>query len=767
MIINSKNQDVPSSHIIWLSFFAFLVTIQFAVPAGWIFHFFPAHSWLTNVIFPEWSFIVRPEHEISLYRWIVLMAIGIQIGIFAFFRKTIKRVDFLSGLKPFLIVEFSLTALILAALFEIAVYGERPELAETALLWLMIIAAANKIFWPSIRRLASLMGRLAINPSNASVIKPLASMSFVVLLIAMIYLPNPEACLARMFMGEQLHHYDSYIMAPGWAHMSGLRLNMDVISQYGVGMPIVLSELTRFFGGFSYLSVLHVLTVMMILYFIGSFIFLRQWLNSALLAMTGTLFALKIHMFHTGIFPFIFTLPSTTVSRYVFDLPVFFLLYYHIRTGNRVLPLLAAILCGIAIFYVTSTGMCLALALAAYITAHLLTEHLRPKVFNGIKDLRYLFFLAAAVVLSTLVCFLMAQGHSFFSKEFAYNMREFNQYFLSGFGTMPIYESLQEHNYLANLMGFVIPLVYAVTMTIVSAWIYRREVKDEHLMAVVISLYGLLMYHYYIARSAVTSYYVVAIPYVFICCYWLKIAAGQISVKAQRWVYTGLFILSFYALVTTHNFVTYPNLINVSRNPIVDSRLVHFVPKINVSYFGHVYHNASRLPAQLFTEQDEGLKTEKDFASDNELKSFYKEHFDFSKDVAMIDHFTGPNEKVALISSFETRILMQAKRKPFFYYFPLIISRPMKMHMFATSSLYTLDHYNKTIAQLDQQKPQYIFIERTFYLARYLPSNYPVVDGFVPLMSYVLSKYSAYAQNGGYLITLKRNDETPPKEGKP
>lgn len=760
MTVNSKTHDVPASHIIWLSLVAFLATIQLSVIAGWIINFFPPHSWLTNVIFPEWSFIVRPEQEIFLFRLIVMMAIGMQIAIFALFRKAVAREDFVAGLKPFVIVDLCLTALILAALFEIAVYSERPQLAETALLWLMAAAAVNKIFWPSIHRLGSLMTKLVTNPSNAPVIKPLATAFFVILLIAMIYIPNPEACLARMFMGEQFHHYDSYVMAPGWAHLSGLRLNMDVISEYGVGVPILLSELARFFGGFSYLSVLHVLIGMMILYFVGSFIFLRQWLNSALLAMAGTLFAVKIHMFHTGVFPFVFTLPSATVSRYVFDLPVFFLLYYHIRTGHRILPVLAAVLCGISIFYVTSTGMCLALTLAAYLTAHLLTGHLRPKFFNGIKDIRYLFFVAAAVVLSTLICFLMAQGNSFFSKEFAHNMREFNQYFLSGFGTMPMYESLQEHNYMASLMGFVIPLSYAVTMTVAGAWVYRRKVSDEHLMAFVISFYGLLMYHYYIARSAVTSYYVVAIPFVFIVCYWLRLAVGQLSIQKQRSVYGALFILSFYSLVTTHNFVTYPNLVNISRNPIIDPRLVHFVPKINVSYFGHVYHDASRLPAQLFTDQDEELRTEKDFASDNELKSFYKERFNFSKDAAMIAYFTKPGEKVALISSFETKILMQAKRKPFFYYFPLIISRPMKMHMFATSSLYTIDHFNKTIAQLDQQKPLYIFIERTFYLAKYLPPNYPVVDGFVPLMSYVLSKYSPYAQNGGYLITLKRNDAT-------
>ena len=41
-------------------------------------------------------------------------------------------------------------------------------------------------------------------------------------------------------------------------------------------------------------------------------------------------------------------------------------------------------------------------------------------------------------------------------------------------------------------------------------------------MAAILSLYGLATYHYYIGRSAPTSYYVVCIPYVFILGFWAQ-----------------------------------------------------------------------------------------------------------------------------------------------------------------------------------------------------------------------------------------------------
>ena len=51
-------------------------------------------------------------------------------------------------------------------------------------------------------------------------------------------------------------------------------------------------------------------------------------------------------------------------------------------------------------------------------------------------------------------------------------------------------------------------------------------------------------------------------------------------------------------------------------------------------------------------------------------------HSRFTKDAQLIASLTAHSDEVPLISGFETEMLMQANRKPFFYYFPLFISRP-------------------------------------------------------------------------------------------
>ena len=72
------------------------------------------------------------------------------------------------------------------------------------------------------------------------------------LLAFIIFVPNHQRVIARMYMGEQFHHYDDFIMAPGWAAYNGHILDWDQISEYGVGMPTIFAQLTRWMGGFSY-----------------------------------------------------------------------------------------------------------------------------------------------------------------------------------------------------------------------------------------------------------------------------------------------------------------------------------------------------------------------------------------------------------------------------------------------------------------------------------------------------------------------------------
>jgi hypothetical protein len=351
----------------------------------------------------------------------------------------------------------------------------------------------------------------------------------------------------------------------------------------------------------------------------------------------------------------------------------------------------------------------------------------------------------------------ISYGRHFLTAEFWQNVTEFINYFLSGFGVTPIYESLQNHHFLASLMGFVIPLAYVLTMIIVGSLCFLNRLPVKHLFVVIVCVYGLGLYHYYVARSAVTSYYVVSFPYVFVLCYWFYTLLPRVPLIRRQKYFLGVVGVAFYALVTNHSFLSYPNMFNFSRNPIVDSLVAEPLPN-HRPYFNHLFYeypDAFKLPRNSLGEVVEDLRVEKDFGSDDALVQYYRREFNFSEDAALIERLTDPSQKVALVSSFEIGMLMQANRKPFFYYFPLVISRPLRMRMFPVTSLYTTRHLRKTIGQLETQKPEYIFMERIF-LTRDVPRAYFYDSpGMMGLLEYVLRNYQP-SDHGKYLVAMKR-----------
>ena len=164
-----------------------------------------------------------------------------------------------------------------------------------------------------------------------------------------------------------------------------------------------------------------------------------------------------------------------------------------------------------------------------------------------------------------------------------------------------------------------------------------------------------------------------------------------------------------------------------------------------------------RLPLNSLGETDERLRNEKDFAGDDDLRKYYDQEFDFSQDARLIDDLVAPQDKVALVSSFETKILMDAHRRPFFYYFPLVISRPMHMRTMVVTALYTQGHFQRTIAQIETQKPRYIFIERIFSKENIGLVNYHDGSAFLALMHYIHAHYDAY-RTGHFLMALERRN---------
>ena len=168
-----------------------------------------------------------------------------------------------------------------------------------------------------------------------------------------------------------------------------------------------------------------------------------------------------------------------------------------------------------------------------------------------------------------------------------------------------------------------------------------------------------------------------------------------------------------------------------------------------MSYFNHLfiqYPDAYKFPLNSLGEANEDLRVHTDFASDDELVAYYRKEFNFAEDAKLIADLTPKGSKAAVLSSFEVKMLMQADRKPFFYYYPMVISRPLRMRMFVVNSVYTTDQLKKTIDQLETAKPEYIFMEKIF-LNNYVPQAYFYDSpGFMPLLDYVQKNYVPSAQ---------------------
>jgi hypothetical protein len=216
--------------------------------------------------------------------------------------------------------------------------------------------------------------------------------------------------------------------------------------------------------------------------------------------------------------------------------------------------------------------------------------------------------------------------------------------------------------------------------------------------------------------------------------------------------------ISVYALVTNHNFMAYPNIFNWSRNPMVDPLTAQPLPADLSTYFGHLYRNDPaelKLPTNSLGEQDEELLTEKDFKSDDDLVAYYVKEFDFSNDAKLIQSLTLPGMSVPVISSFEIKILMQAERPPFFYYFPLISSRPKHMRTMPLNFLHTSDErFNrKAIDQLSSARPEYVFLEKIF-LYDFPKAYVDHPENISPIVAYVKEHYTPWRM-GEYLVAMK------------
>ena len=261
------------------------VTVQVWLVMVAISRSIPQANALSAVVWPEWQYAVRPERDALLFHAYVFLALSAQaIGIWSV-RRQLNQPAFIKTMISFLAAELIWTALMMNACFKAIVYPHSPWLAESAFIILAVGALLSKIFWAEIR-----MHILPFFQRSLTVSFGLrADLLVCVCIILLLYIPDTKAVLARMFFGDQSHHFDSFL-APTWAYSKGCVLNVDIMTEYGVGIPVMVAWFCRLIGGLTYPHVFLFWMGGTIVYFILCFLFLRHWLRSFGLALAGELF---------------------------------------------------------------------------------------------------------------------------------------------------------------------------------------------------------------------------------------------------------------------------------------------------------------------------------------------------------------------------------------------------------------------------------------------------------------------------------------------
>ncbi len=700
--------DHEQKNLFWITLVAVIESFFILIVAGWISSKVPLKAGL-DVVYPIYQDRVHPERDTAIYRIFVLSAVFIQIGLIGFFRRRLADPALGWQLKRYGLTQACLLLAICFTAFKIFLY-DKPDMAIYAFRFTAIFAFFSKIFWKyfnrSLFKVGDILGRWRMTIGQRRLMDII-----VCLLIALaLFIPDIDRVVTKIYAGDGFHHWDAFVMAPGWAAYKGGALNVDHYSQYGVGMPNIVAGLSRFFGGFSYTSVMQIFVLLIIFYYIMVYFFLRRWLRNMALAVAGILLVIKFQMFIYGPGSFILQFPMNTAVRHFFDIFFFILLLYHLRTQKRFWVFAAGAAVGLAIFHVTGTGLYLLAAFWSYLFFLCLFPETRAMVYQRPADLVFISAgMISPLVVDILLLFL-AVGPAVFSNTFWCNSFEMIAFVTGGLHAVPVLDNLSRGHFFHFFMAIVVAVTYMITLLSVPALVDKRKINRESLLASVLAVYGLCLYHYYVLRSVSMAYCTVGIPFVLILIFWTGQFWGVLTMRTRQRLGVVFVVAGVWALLTTHSFLAYPGFF---RRP---------------------------------TEEDAGYKKRMaaEFISD--------------QDVDLIRRLTSADESVCLFGSFEVATLIAADRKPFFYTFNLMHSRAMPVRTFGGWKLITPRLFQRMMDRLTGAEPRYVFIE-----SRLINGNLPGIfylhyTTLKECLDYLQMHYQPL-QRGRYLVALERKPE--------
>jgi hypothetical protein len=696
-------KDRPLREAMGLTALVLVEAIQFLIILALIYSFIPVPlADFFKDLPPKLQATVHPKREIFFYRCFLVFAVAAQAAFAFWFQHFKKEIPYRELLKA-AAVDTGLIFIELFAVFKIWQY-DNPWWARDLLYGGIVAWVLVRIFWGECQQGVKIISEVVMEKQR--VLRWCIDGVFAVLLISCLWVPDVQKALGRVFVWEQFRNWDAAIMMPGWAYLNHDGLNSNIYSPWGMGAVIFISRCARALGGFDYAHVLTVLMAMVIVYYGFLYIFLRAWLRSVLLAAATVAVAVKVQMFHTGISPLIWAFPQDTPVRHWLDLPALWFLWRHSRSSRRKYLDGAACWIGAALAWSLTAGLCLLAAFWGYLFFLSMLPEYRLSMFSTYKKTRGTIFSGLVPLCVMVLLLFVLQGSAVLQASFWRGMAEPIGLFLQGTGTLSFYTCLYDRHFFAFIAGFVIPVIYLWTLIIITGLGSSKQKLGEDNFLVPLCIYGLGLYLHYLARSSTSHYYAVGVPVVMVLGFWASKWSGLFP-PAGRWKIMALSAAAAWAALLTNNFfIYYPNIFDISRNDW------------------------------------------------NTEISLYQSAFKFDQDAGLIARLTPQGQRAAVISSFETQLLMQANRKPFFYYAPLVNSELSDVNGFAGTSLITQQRLEKTANQMTAEAPEYIFVEKRL-LGTWPPAYAQYYSGIAMALRYVTEHYIPQEQ-GQHLIVMHK-----------
>jgi len=270
-----------------------------------------------------------------------------------------------------------------------------------------------------------------------------------------------------------------------------------------------------------------------------------------------------------------------------------------------------------------------------------------------------------------------------------------------GLDNQPMMAPLRVRQFFPFFMGYFVPVFYVFSLLVLIGQKNVQNIQQLRL-PIAIAIYGLMIFTDYIEHPMIGFYGSLIVPAILLMLWWLRQLLSSSTLLVKRSAGAGILLLVLGALLTNRLMLTYPNSIH----------------------------------------QDTGRFVQE--------KAFY-EHFDaIIKPAALIRQLTREDQRVVLLSNFETALLMQAHRRPLFGNYPVMVSNitdgPGELDLRTKKECLDL------IDSIAFENALYVFVDARLLA---LPPQALGHGGLNAILGFLQNHYTIFVRQG-FLVALQR-----------